>query len=380
MAFGGRGEDVLYEAVKLSDGLFAVGKTASTDGDLALRKRTGETGWAIRIDGDGRRVWDFCSAKSGMTEMIAPHAYGDGRFSCVMTDETRQRGEWLVLDERGRQEIRVAFDAGQALCPEGGKTEIVQMIPAQGSTGPYLALLLAHEESGEMCASALFPDGGVRTCGAFYGDLQGIAVAAQEEGILFAGEDLGALSVTHLRPGTQPMRGTIPIGESQEGLSGISAVLLGGDNSLLVGGRMISADQKSEAVLLRVSAEGELLFLRRFGEDESVLLLCETDMGYAALGRGGVIFLDEDGALQGYAEVSQTTMDILPAEGGVFALSKDEERGRRQAVFTYLAPAQISSALEMEFAPEPTLLPTASAAYNLPLGEGFLILTDSGYS
>ena len=384
MAFGGRGEDVLYEAVTLEDGWFAVGKTASTDGDLASRKRSGETGWAIRIGGDGRRMWDFCSAKSGMYEMIAPHAYEDGRFACVLTDETRQRGEWIVLDARGRQESRVPFDAETPLCPHDGRTRIVQMIPAKGNTGPYLALLLAHEGSGEMCASALFPDGGVRSCGAFFGDLQGTAVAARKDGVLFAGTDLGALSVTRLRPGAQPQTQTIPLAVENAGLAHVDAALLGGDDSLLVGGRITTADQKSKAALLRVNAEGELLFLRQLGEAETVLMLCETDMGYAALLGSSVLFMDEDGALQGQAQAAQPVMDMLMAEGGVLTLTQDPERGRRQAVFAHLVPEALTTPIvpEQITAPirTPVPAPVAAVQGELPLDEGYLRCTDGGYS
>ena len=48
-AYGGTGEEALLEAVSLRDGLFAVGTTASADGDLAGRTRSGESGWALRI-------------------------------------------------------------------------------------------------------------------------------------------------------------------------------------------------------------------------------------------------------------------------------------------------------------------------------------------
>ena len=36
-AFGGSGEDALYEVVACGDGLFAVGTTASSDYDLSMR-------------------------------------------------------------------------------------------------------------------------------------------------------------------------------------------------------------------------------------------------------------------------------------------------------------------------------------------------------
>ena len=93
LAFGGRGEDALYEAVYADGGFFAAGTTASSDGDLDMRTRSGEAGWAMLADRQGERLWSFCSGKSGMYTMTAPHAYADGTYSVVLTDETRQRGE-----------------------------------------------------------------------------------------------------------------------------------------------------------------------------------------------------------------------------------------------------------------------------------------------
>ena len=57
MAFGGSAEDILREAVPADRGFFAVGTTASDDGTLNTRSRSGETGWAVRADADGRQVF-----------------------------------------------------------------------------------------------------------------------------------------------------------------------------------------------------------------------------------------------------------------------------------------------------------------------------------
>jgi len=378
LAFGGRGEDALFEAISCEDGFFAVGRTASTDGDLASRKRTGDTGWALRVDGSGQRMWDFCSAKSGMYDMAAPHAYADGRFSLVLTDETRQRGEWIMLDSRGRQESRVAFDAKKGLCAHGEQAHILQMVPACGGTGPYLALLLEHADIGEICCTALFPDGGVRTCGAFYGDTKGVAIAAGADGVLYAGADLGALSVTHLRPGMPPDTRIVLLEEENAGLSGVEAALLGEDESLLISGQ-ISSMQRSEAVLLRVSAEGEVLFLAEPGGEAPLSRLCETNTGYAALCGSRVYFLDEDGAPLGQAAAPENTRALLPDEGGVLALNHHPERTRRQAVFTPLAieAAVLETPVQHEErTPEPTPVPEAGAA--ISLADGYLRCTDGG--
>ena len=139
-AFGGSGEDALYEVVACGDGLFAVGTTASNDYDLSVRTRRGETGWALRIGDDDGVRFSFCTARAGMTRMTAPAAFEDGRCSLVLADEAAQRGEWIVLDERGRSVSRVPIDGAAALCPQG--TQIVQLLPVDGPEGVQLAALI----------------------------------------------------------------------------------------------------------------------------------------------------------------------------------------------------------------------------------------------
>ena len=129
-AYGGSGEDALLEAVSLRDGLFAVGTTSSADGDLSGRTRSGETGWALRIGADSARLWGFCSAKSGMMIMRAPHAYADGTFSLVLTDAEGQRGEWIELNDRGRQLARTVIPTSP--CATGEPARIVAMAACEG--------------------------------------------------------------------------------------------------------------------------------------------------------------------------------------------------------------------------------------------------------
>ena len=379
LAFGGRGEDILTEAVAADGGYFAVGTTASSDGDLATRKRSGETGWAARISADGRLLWNFCSGKSGMLAMTAPHAYGDGRFSLVLTDEARQRGEWIVLGANGGQESRAAIPDIGRICPQGKAGLLIGMAAASGSTGPYLALLLSHEGSGALCCTALFPDGGLRACGEFYGDAGG-ALRALDDGLVHIGVDLGAAALTRLRPGVPPETAVIPLAGEDAGLSRVTDALVLGDESIVLCGQTVTADQKSKGILLRLSAAQETLFMKPLGESEPTLLT-ETDTGYAVYLReeGSVRFYDEDGAAQGSVQAAREPLDIVPADGGVYVLAREAERGRRQAVFSYLATPQ--GALEPEtetvaFAAEEPAQ-QSRAADRLDLGKGYLLCSGS---
>lgn len=349
---GGRGEDVLYEAVCAQDGLFAVGKTASTDGDLAARKRAGETGWAIFVDEQGVRKWDFCSARSGMYEMIAPRAYEDGRFALILTDETRQRGDFIVLDARGRQETRTAIPDMRALGAQDGAAKIIAMRPQQGANGPYLMLLLEREGSGELFGAALTPEGGVYACGAFYGDAQGVLVSAHDHAV-HVGVDLGALAVTHLAPGSPLETHTIALAVRQMGITVVTDALVDGDGSLLIGAQATDVMGQSEGLLLRLNAEGDLLFARSFGAGERLSLLTETESGYAAYAQaaGCVVFLDEDGEVQGVSEPVSGILDLMEREGGALALTKAGDRFSRQAVFTPVYPSQTADAIHTQALP-----------------------------
>lgn len=375
LAFGGRGEDALYEAVYADGGFFAAGTTASSDGDLDMRTRSGEAGWAMLADRQGEHVWSFASGKSGMYTMTAPHAYADGTYSVVLTDETRQRGEWIVLSNRGRQESRVAIPKISALCPQGEAGEILAMQPTHGSTGPYLSLLLSHTGNGELCCTALFPDGGVRSCGEFFGDAQGVLLPAYGGGTIHIGADLGAIAVTRLAPGIPPETELITLADEDVGVACVTDALCDGDESLLIVLQTVTAGQKNDVRLMRVSASGEILF-ERLAQD-TLSMLTETDTGYAALlGDTSVLFFDEDGAQQGQATAPKGTLDLIQAGESVYALTHDPERGRRQAVFTRIAPEKTTEQLLTQVklaAPVVQNTPVpAKGQDRLPLGEGHL--------
>lgn len=327
-AFGGSGEDALYEVVACEDGLFAVGTTASSDYDLSMRTRSGETGWALRLDGGGAR-FSFCTARSGMTRMTAPAAFEDGSCSLVLTDGTAQRGEWIVLDARGRSVSRVAIEGAAALCPQG--TKIVRMLPVDTPQGVQLAVLVGHADGETMCCAHVAQNGNVTT---------GEVFTADEPGAMCAGRD-GLLAYAAARDGRLRIVCADGSGRAEERYDGEPArgvrvraahdAQMGGDGSVAVCGE--TAD--GGGFLLRASREGERLFLLE--TDAPLTRLTSTETGYAALEDGRVLFADEDGAGVAWAAAPEGALDLTSAPGGAAVLSHLQARGRRQAVFTHVA-------------------------------------------
>ena len=374
IAFGGSAEDMLLQAAAAGGGFFAVGKTASADGTLDTRSRSGETGWAVRADADGRQMWYFCSGKSGMCEMTAPHAYADGRCSLVLTDETHQRGEWIVLSALGRQQSRTAIPALSALCCEGQAGSLIAMTPALYGGEPCLTLLQAHEDSGALCCAALFADGDALPCGHFYGDAYGVLLPMADGTAVYAGTELGALSLTRLVPYAQIEHITIPLADGDVGVARVTDALADGDGSIVVSAQTLAADQKSASLLMRLNAEGEVLFMRAFEEDGLLSMLTETSSGYAvyAAASNSVIFFDEDGGLQGSADAQGTPLDLVPAGDGVLALTHDARRGRRQAVFQRISRPQ-GEAVQETAQPDRQESQTQTAPQRLALARGHLL-------
>ncbi len=379
MAFGGSQEDRLDDVIALRDGLFAVGTTASSDGDLSDRTRSGETGWALRIDAQGKKMWNFCSAKSGMMRMSEPYAFADGTFSLVLTDDTFQRGEWIHLSERGIQISRVAIPEVETLCPNGLRGQIVGLANCSGENGPYLGIVMTHADNGSLCCVALFEDGMTRSCGEFYGDNQGVLLGNEAEGTLWhIGVDLGALALTRLEPGTSPRTHTLfPL---DEGMNSVSDALIGSDGSMTICGQTMTADQKTNGFLLRLSAEGEVLFAHTLTEFPVLDRLIETETGYAVYAfndaNGVLLYFDEDGGALGEVNLQEIPLDVVNFGGTTMLLTYEEQRGAPQAVFVPV------SYLEMEtVALAPVITPTpAPSASRIVLGNGYLLCSDSGAS
>lgn len=375
-AYGGTGEDVLMEAVSLRDGLFAVGTTASSDGDLAGRTRSGETGWALRVGADGGRMWDFCSAKSGMMIMRAPHAYADGTFSLVLTDEDGQRGEWIGLNDRGRQTSRTAIPA--APCATGESARIVALAACEGGDSRFLALLMEHAGSGALCCTALTQDGNTHSCGTFYGDAQGVLLADDARGwVVHLGAELGALAVTRISPGTTPRTGTFSLPDDGVGIARVCDALIAADGSLALCGQSVTADQKGGGFLMRLNAEGELLFARTLGEHTTPAHLTETETGFAVYADGALLLFDEDGALLGEAQAGAEPLDLVSLGGQAALLAHGEERRAKQAVLRTAEGVARMETQEPDAAQEPDPTP-APRDGRIALGEATLVCSDGG--
>ena len=353
-AFGGSGEDALYEVVACGDGLFAVGTTASNDYDLSMRTRRGETGWALRIGDDDGVRFSFCTARSGMTRMTAPAAFEDGSCSMVLVDETAQRGEWLVLDGRGRSVSRVAIDGAAALCPQA--VSIERMLPVQTDEGIRLAVLVGHADGETMCCAQLSPDGSVAPGEVFTADKLGAVCAGRGGQLAYAAERDGRLRMICVNE-----NGTVE--ERYDGeparVRAVHDAQMGGDGSVAVCGETAEGG----GFLLRVSREGERLFLLE--TDAPLTRLTATETGFAALEDGRILFADEDGAGVAWAAAPEGALDLASAPGGAAVLSHLQARGRRQAVFTRVAQPVLGQ-------PE-TRKEDAAPPGTLAAGDGYLL-------
>ena len=377
-AYGGSGEDALLEAVSLRDGLFAVGTTSSADGDLSGRTRSGETGWALRIGADSARLWGFCSAKSGMMIMRAPHAYADGTFSLVLTDAEGQRGEWIELNDRGRQLARTVIPTSP--CATGEPARIVAMAACEGGDSRFLALLLEHAGTGALCCTALTQDGRQHGCGTFYGDAQGVLLADDARGwVVHLGAELGALAVTRLSPGSAPHADTFSLPEDGVGITRVCDALIASDGSLALCGQSVSADQKGGGFLLRLSAEGELLFARMLDGYAMPAYLTETETGYAVYADGALLFFDEDGALLGETQTDGEPLGLVSLGGQPALLTQEGERRAKQAVLRTVEGFMRTETQEPDAAQETEPTP-APRDGRIVLGEEMLVCSDGGAS
>lgn len=362
VAFGGSGEDMLCEAVACGDGLFAVGTTASSDYDLSMRTRRGETGWALRLDAEGGVQYSFCTARAGMTRLTAPAAFEDGSCSLVLTDGTGQRGEWIVLDGRGRNVSRVTIDGAAALCPQGA--QIVQMLPADAPEGVKLAALVRHAD-GTMCCARVARDGSVTAGEPFAvgstsaADGGGTACAGPNGLLAYAGAQDGLLCLVWIDANGAAERRYD--GEPAHGVrvQAVHDALMGSDGSVAVCGE--TAD--GGGFLLRASREGERLFF--LTAEAPLICLTATDTGYAALSDGRILFTDEDGAGMAWADAPEDTLDLAASMDGVTVLSHLKMRGRRQAAFTHVAQPELVQPQEKR---EAEAYPQTLAA-----GDGYLL-------
>ena len=155
-SYGGSGADRLTRLIEYGDGLIAVGRTDSRNGDLAMRTRHNQAGWMLCLNGEGAPLWSYCTAKDGRNEMSAPFAHENGQISAVLTGRGIDGLEWLIVSGEGRLAQRRTAPAVETVCAHGG-TDMTGM-PYDRDGAPHLALIVEHGD-GACCVADLDADG-----------------------------------------------------------------------------------------------------------------------------------------------------------------------------------------------------------------------------
>ena len=367
-AYGGRGEDKLLEIAEAGSGLFAVGMTASDDGDLSARTRLGDAGWAMLLDESGERIWSYASAHTGLARMIAPAALEDGRCSLVLTDEAAQRAEWIVLDGTGKALSRTL------LLPERAEGEtMLQYLPVSQET-PELAMILRCGDA--LRAVTLGENGGVLREQTFTMPGQGIAASDGMGMLVWISAYEGGIELLWL-DGEDEKSGRIALETVR--VTAVCDALMQADGSVLCCGEA-EADGVKKGFLARVNREGELLFAHvlPFAQRH----VCQTETGFAAYGTDGqeaqLFFTDEDGGvLDTQGDVPVDVLDIAGMPGGAALLTHTEGRRQPQAVITAVQQrAQTEEDAEKEEETEEAAQAYAPAA-PLTMPDGYLVCGES---
>lgn len=320
-AYGGSGEDMLTELAQGEGGLFAVGMTASDDGDLSARTRSGEAGWALCLRENGERRWSYASAHTGLARMTAPAALPDGRYSLVLTDETAQRGEWILLAPSGKASMRT--EIGAAL-PEDGMYTVVQYLLCSEEPAS-LAVILRRGD--EVWTVILEENGDVRGGEPAHASGEGRAASDGLGGLIWASSQDGRLSLVRLDAQAHA-------GFSYDGwrIRAVTDVLMQEDGSVVCCGAL----EEDGGFLVRVSCEGEVIFC--LATPQALCHICQTETGFAAFSGGAepsLLFVDEDGGVLGMEkDVPAEVLDLAGVPDGAALLTHTAGRRQPQAVIT----------------------------------------------
>lgn len=297
MLYGGRGDEAILGAVSCEGGLFAVGYTYSSDGDLSMRTRTGKTGWALKIDAQGEIAFSACSAHVGRDEMVSPFAHADGTFSCILQGEVKG-AEWLRLSEAGKVTARIEIPAVGEFCPHDDGAQAGRRMFYENGGGVALALEANHAD-GTCCMAAMREDGALLPGVPWRDGMDKVCVPLRGGSGRFAAlhtQD-GQAVITWFAPGNEsaPQVRSNPIHEGV--LEWIVSAVSCEDGSVIFSGQLAGG----EGVIARVSQSGETVFSIRTGDPGWRLAL--TDIGFAALTSQDILFFSEDGALQGLVPI-----------------------------------------------------------------------------
>ena len=125
-SYGGSGADRLTRLIEYGDGLIAVGRTDSRNGDLAMRTRRNQAGWMLCLNGEGAPLWSYCTAKDGRNEMSAPFAHENGQISAVLTGRGIDGLEWLIVSGEGRLAQRRTAPAVETVCAGAKRVAVLE--------------------------------------------------------------------------------------------------------------------------------------------------------------------------------------------------------------------------------------------------------------
>lgn len=377
-AYGGRGEDKLLEIAQAGNGLLAVGMTASDDGDLSVRTRTGDAGWAMLLDEHGEREWSYASAHTGLARMIAPAALEDGRYSLVLTDEAAQRAEWILLDGAGKALMRTPLQ------PERAEDGMVVQYLLTSQEAPELTMLL--REGNALRAVTIGESGSVLYERAFSAQGQSMAASNGLGMLAWAGAYDGGIELLWLTgEDDKPCR----IALEGARVAAVCDALMQADGSVLCCGEAESGGEV-KGFLARINREGELLFAHLLPLVQRHI--CQTETGFAAYGDSGqeaqLIFTDEDGGVLDMAGgVPVDVLDIAGVSGGAALLTHSGGRRQPQAVVTTVL-LRARAEEETEEAPEETEIAaqedagqsemlTGQTAAPMMMPDGYLICGES---
>lgn len=368
--YGGREEDRLLEIAEAGGGLFAAGTTASSDGDLSVRTREGETGWAMLIDESGARRWSYASGRYGMTRMTDPAPLGDGRYSLVLSDEEGLRCDWILLDQRGKLLART--EIGLSTFGLGAQDRIADALICSRSPAK-IAVITKNGEDGSLGAYLLDESGAAETGGRFLAQGEGLAVSDGQGALAWIGAQSGAVTVT--RPLKEMESASVRFAAFD--VLRVTDALMQADGSIVCCGEA-KTDGGAAGFAARVSREGEALFAHVFFAPQSAV--CQTENGYAVCGAWeegtAVAFLDEDGGLLGEAFAPvQDALDIAGISGGCALLTHTGERRQKQAAVTPVLMRENADVGLIDFPEKPETAPEAPElpAPDIPVGSGYLV-------
>lgn len=336
-AYGGRGEDRLLGMTAAGRGLFVVGMTDSTDGDLSMRTREGDTGWAMLLSETGERMWSYSSAHTGFERMISPAALEDERYSLVLTNAAGQQGEWLLLGGDGSLLKRMAIP--KALCGEGKAYDVCQYLLCSERPAE-LAVIAAHPREGTLCAARISENGSVQQSSPFLADAQGCAASDGHGNLAWMGTLDGQLTVTRLD--ADGATETMSVAFADYAVKQVNDAFMQDDSSVICCGEA-EIQGKSAGFIVRVSLSGDILFAHTAQAPQR--FVSPTENGFAAYGetaqQASVCFMDEDGRLLGEVEgMPAGALDLSAMAGGAAVLTHEEGKRQPQTVVTQAAQPQ----------------------------------------